>query len=131
MNLLSNPKWSKTAKKLFSINDQILIKDELCTADYMYKNPEGNVILFGFDFPDDTISEKQIFSALLKEKETKHDDSLIHKMFKFFDYGNSPLVFMVTKQRLFYMPAGIRQIQPFVWESTEDLSTLIKISNHF
>ena len=52
-------------------------------------------------------------------------------MFKFYDYGNNPFVFLSSQEKLYYLPLGIRQTNSHGWESTDSLEELLeKIKNH-
>ena len=120
MNLIRNNKWHDEAVKLFQFNFELNNGKENCKVDYALLNDEGVMLCYGFDLPDENLNEKNIFEFLLKDKSINGDLSLMTKMFDFYDYGDNPLVFLATTNKIFFMPNGIRQINPFHWESVEN-----------
>ena len=126
MNLKKNKKWNDEAGKLFRFNTELNNGKENCKVDYAFLNDDGVLLCYGFDLPDDSLNEKDIFDFLLKDNGVNGELSLITKMFKFYDYGDNPLVFLTTSNKIYFMPNGIRQINPFHWESIENPKLLIE-----
>jgi len=93
MNLQKNKKWNDEAGKLFRFNVELNNGHENCKVDCAFLNDEGVLLYYGFDLPDDSLNEKDIFDFLLKNKRVNGELSLMTKMFKFYDYGDNPLVF--------------------------------------
>jgi len=126
MNLKKNEKWNNEARKLFQFNTELNNGNENCKVEYALLNDEGVLQCYGFDLPDDSLNEKDIFSFLLKDREINGELSLMTKMFKFYDYPDNPLVFLTTINKIYFMPNGIRQTNPFYWESVENPKFLIE-----
>lgn len=126
MNLKQNSKWKADAEKMFQFNVEINNGEESCTVDYALINEEGQLLCYGFDLPVVSITGKDIFDFLLKDKESKGELSLMTRMYKFFNYGNNPLVFLASLDKIYFMPSGIRQISPFHWEYVEQPSLLFE-----
>lgn len=120
MNLKKNNKWHDEAVKMFQFNFELNNGKKNCKVDYALLNDEGLMLCYGFDLHDENLNEKDIFEFLLKDESINGDSSLMIKMFDFYDYGDNPLVFLATTNKIFFMPSGIRQINPFHWESFEN-----------
>lgn len=131
MFLVKNPNWKIKAEKIFKFNVLVSNGKENCHVDYALFDESQNMYCYGFDFSENNIEEKNIFDFLRKEQIEKANNNLIDKMFKFYDYGNSPFVFLCSHKKLYYLPLGIRQTNRRVWESTDSLDKLLeKIQNH-
>jgi hypothetical protein len=131
MFLTKNPKWNNLAKKLFEINVIVNNGKENCLVDYALFDESQIMYCYGFDFPKNDIEVINVFNILRNEQTEKANNSLIDKMFKFYDYGNNPFVFLSSQEKLYYLPLGIRQTNSHVWESTDSLEELLeKIKNH-
>ena len=126
MNLLTHPQWSDFAKNYFEFNFETSISGEICKADYAIKNENNELIVFGYDINFEPKKE-EIFSILQKERRTR-DNSTLDIMFKFFQ-GNPKFVFVVSKERIYFMPSGLGQTNPYYWEATEDFLTLLNTIN--
>jgi len=126
MNFKNNNKWHDEAGKLFGFNVELNNGKENCKVDYALLNDKGVLVCYGFDLPDDSLNEKNIFNFLLKDKSINGELSLMAKMFKFYDYIGNPLVFLTTINKIYFMPNGIRQTNPFHWETVESPKLLIE-----
>jgi hypothetical protein len=125
MNLINNPNWSSVAKTNFILGESILVKNEESLVDYSYKTINGELVGFGYDFIDEEIPENEIFQYLLNDQTEKRESSLLTRMFKFSYIEYSPIVFLVSKNKIYYMPYGVNQINPFAWTATDNISTFI------
>ena len=65
MNLKKNKKWNDEAGKLFRFNAELNTGKENCKVDYAFLNDDGVLLCYGFDLPDDSLNEKDIFHFLL------------------------------------------------------------------
>lgn len=126
MNLINNQNWVSIAKTNFILGESILVKNEECLVDYSFKTIDGELVGIGYDFSDEGISENEIFHFLMKDKSENGDSSLMTRMFKFSYIEYSPIVFLVSKNKIYYMPSGVNQINPFAWEGTDNISTFIE-----
>jgi hypothetical protein len=129
MKLIKNPKCKNAAAKLFELNKEINLEKETIKVEYVANDKNGQLIIYGFDLPDDNITEENIVEFLFDEKSLKGDSSIMHKLFAFYDYGDNPVPFLVTKNKLYYLPSGIRQINFLYWKETENIEELVKIRN--
>ncbi len=130
MFLAKNPNWKIKAEKIFKFNILVNNGKENCYVDYALFDENQNMYCYGFDFPENDIDEMSIFNFLRKEQIENANNNLIDKMFKFYDYGNNPFVFLCSKEKLYYLPLGIRQTNSRVWESTDSLDELLeKVKN--
>lgn len=127
MKLIKNPKWENIAKNSFEFSKEVNLKTEAIIVDYAINDKNDQLIIYGFDLPDDSIKVLDIVSYLCAEKQEKPDSSIMHKLFAFYDYGDNPVPFLVTKNKLFYLPNGIRQINFNYWKETDRIDELIKI----
>ena len=127
MNLKKNSKWHDDSIKMFQFNIEVNNGKENCKVDYALVNDDGVLLCYGFDLPDDSLNEENIFDFLMKERDINEDLSLMTKIFNFYDYSveyngkrlSNPMVFLATLYKIYYMPNGIRQMNPFYWESVE------------
>jgi hypothetical protein len=128
MKLTNNPKWKEFAENNFSFNTDISKGNEIHKVDYAHKNNEGKLICYGFDFPNDNVTKEEIYYLLVNEKKNNGELTLISRMYNLANYGYSLFVFLVTKNKIFYMPYGINQVNPDCWEFTDDIRILLEKS---
>lgn len=132
MNLKNNTNWATAIKEQFTTSDSFVINNEKCNVDYSFKTTNNVLIGYGFDLHNEEIDETQIFSFLQKDKLTNGDSSLMTKIFKFDEYlmyHNTLIVFLVSKEKIFYLPNGIRQTNQFYWKSTNNINEFIEFLN--
>jgi hypothetical protein len=125
MNLINNHNWVSIAKTNFILGESILVKNEECLVDYSYKTIDGELVGFGYDFSDEGINENEIFHFLEKDKSENGESSIMTRMFKFSCFEYSPIVFLVSKNKIYYMSHGVNQINPFAWKGTNNISMFI------
>jgi hypothetical protein len=125
MNLINNPNWATVAKSYFTLGESILVKNEECLVDYSYKTIDGELVAFGYDFSDVGINENEIFHFLKKDKSENGESSLMTRMFKFSYFQYSPIVFLVSKNKVYYMPSGVNQLNQSDWINIDNISTFI------
>ena len=126
MNLLNKPSWKQSAADFFTQGEEFVIKNKKCKVDYSYKL-DDILIGFGYDLHVDDLKEDELFSYLFKDSS---EGSLGKRMMEFYEYGNSPKVFLVSKDKIYYMPDGIRQTRVDVWNETENINELFRLLEH-
>jgi hypothetical protein len=111
------------------LNKEINFKKETITIDYVAYDKNGKIIIYGFDLPDDNITKENIVGFLNTEKLNNNDSSIMHRLFSFYENSDNPIPFLVTNNKLYYLPNGIWQMNFDYWEETENIDTFLKIKN--
>jgi hypothetical protein len=114
----------------FKLNQTIEVKEDTIDVDYVVFNEKNEIIIFGFDLSDDTVTDIGIMKFLYNEKPNIEKDSILYKMFNVIENGSNPFVFLATNNKVFYLPNGIRQINPDVWETIDHPNELIKLCDN-
>ncbi len=127
MNLRKNNKWHDQVGELFQFNVELKCGNEKCNLSYALFNEEGVLLCYGFDLPDDSLKEEDIFEFLLKDKQINGELSLMTQMFKLYDFGENPLVFLCAIDKIYFMPNGIKQTNPYYWQTLESPKQLLEI----
>jgi hypothetical protein len=125
MNLINNPNWADYAKSQFIIGESILVINEECKVDYSCKTIHGELVGFGYDLIDGDFDFDHISSFLHKDELVNGELSFKSRMRKFYHIEYSPIVFLVSKNKIYYLPNGIRQINPYNWFWADDISVFI------
>ncbi len=127
MNLNLNDIWKQEASSFFTLNIIVNNGNEDCYVDYAHFNEAGILDCYGFDFNYFNNSSQNIFSSLLSERTEISDKSVMTKMYKFHDFGDNPIVFLVTSEKIYFMKNGIRQTNPFVWEAVDSMKPILEL----
>lgn len=127
MNLHKNPNWHINAKQYFNTNEEININNKNIKIDYTIKDIKDQIVVYGFDLPENNLNVKDIPKFLFEDKELNNEDSLMNRMFKLYNHENNPIIFLATNKCIFYMPNGIRQMNFNFWQETDDINVFIKI----
>ena len=120
--------WSELDPS-FKLNQIIEVKQGTINVDYVVFNENKEIIIFGFNLPVNTISEKQIISFLYNEKTNLEKNSILYRMLNLIENESNPLVFLLSNKKVFYLPNGIRQTDFDDWKTLDHLNELINIWN--
>ncbi len=122
----NNANWTNLDHS-FKLNQTIEVKQGTINVDYVVFNESNEIIIFGFDLFENTISDKDIMNYLYNEKTNLEKNSILYKMFNVIENGSSPFVFLATTNKVFYLPHGVRQINPDVWKTIDHPNELINL----
>ncbi len=113
MKLFKDKRWSG-AEEHFSGPSIIKVKDESVSVDYEFKSESGKFLGFGYDLPSDFVDTDEMYSYLFSTK--NNDNSLWDKIWKFSaDEFDSPIVFLLSNDFVYYLQSGTRQNNTRVW----------------
>lgn len=113
----------------FKLNQTIEVKQGTINVDYVVFNENNEIIIFGFDLPDNSISENGIISFLYNEKTNLEKNSILYRLLNVIENESNPFVFLSTGKKVFYLPNGVRQINSEIWKTLEHPNELIRIWN--